>query len=176
MTIIAALWATVDVTVKIREMISGNQLFIDTENLTKYLGDPAPGLVKSISILYYYSDTPADIRLWARKEHEPPFTISRGSDGVAIAQYPQPESQGIRLFGAVYADYIIKQPIVLLPMTNAMDGAPYPVTDDTMGGDPWEGHKKTLHLYYGPGPKNFGAFDTSSVKSKGIWQDDNITF
>lgn len=137
---------TVDVTTILQNRVQGNSLQFDVPGTQ--LGDPAPGLLKELVVIYQYAGQTREVR--ARDGQR-----LRAPGDIAVPRPPQPAAQpvppptGLKIVSAQYgAGSRVMDVTALLTARVAADRLTVPVDNNNMGGDPMRGADKVVNVTY----------------------------
>ncbi|KAK0727710.1 hypothetical protein B0T26DRAFT_143091 [Lasiosphaeria miniovina] len=157
--ILGACFANLNVTVQIANLVdtSANTLTLNMRNVYESLPQTYRGDMKTLTILFRYSDWDKSVFLFAQNENTGKFKIYNAGKGkkldfvVDISLLPAIRGRTNQIYAACYASRAIADPAVLGKLTHAMnEKTAYPVGNSSLGGDPWKGIDKFLNVYYGP--------------------------
>ncbi|KAK4164766.1 hypothetical protein QBC43DRAFT_334306 [Cladorrhinum sp. PSN259] len=157
--ILGACFANLNVTVQITKLVDkdANTLTLNMRDVYKSLPATYRGDMKTLTILFRYSDYDKSVYLFAQNENTGKFKIWNAGKGkkldfvTDITSLPCIRGCTNQIYAACWASHAINDPAVLGKLTHAMnEKTSYPVENSSLGGDPWKGIDKFLNLYYGP--------------------------
>ncbi|KAK3384888.1 hypothetical protein B0H63DRAFT_471820 [Podospora didyma] len=161
--VVGATWGGVNVTDDVQSMVTADEtVAFDMRSIHRVLvPDPAPGVVKTLSVLYQYEDQDG-VRLLHASEHMTHIQIYNTPDKLATSEEHQhhlkplerpwragPAAQ-VEILAVLYGPQRIETPAVLQELSKFFEGrrGQIRMTNAFFKTDPWPYHVKSWSVYF----------------------------